>query len=53
MADEGKEADESLSLSFSPSFDLHGMPVCFSWSAEDVAKWIAFIGFPQYKVSNT
>ena len=35
---------------FEPSFDSDGTPSCLSWSIEDVADWVEFLGFKQYRV---
>lgn len=35
---------------FEPSFDYDGTPTCLSWSIEDVADWVEFLGFEQYRV---
>ncbi|KAL4238009.1 Sterile alpha motif [Mactra antiquata] len=29
--------------------DKCGVPMCIYWSTEDIAEWICFIGFPQYR----
>ncbi|XP_029194333.2 sterile alpha motif domain-containing protein 15-like isoform X1 [Acropora muricata] len=34
---------------FEPSFDYDGTPTCLSWSIEDVADWVEFLGFKQYR----
>ena len=35
---------------FEPTFDSDGTPSCLSWSIEDVADWVEFLGFKQYRV---
>lgn len=51
MADENGNSENDLKQKFSPSFDNEGIPASLEWSAEDVAEWIEYLGFPQYKVS--
>jgi hypothetical protein len=51
MAAENENNDSDLENRFSPSFDHEGIPACLEWSPEDVAEWIEYLGFPQYKVS--
>ena len=36
---------------YEPSFDSDGTPSCLSWSTDDVADWVEFLGFPEYRVS--
>ena len=35
---------------YEPSFNSDGTPTCLSWKIEDVADWLEFLGFPQYRV---
>jgi len=35
---------------YKPEFELDGTPVCLKWSVEDVADWIEYLGFEQYRV---
>jgi hypothetical protein len=51
MADENENNENDLKNKFSPSFNNEGIPTCLVWSPEDVAEWIEYIGFPQYKVN--
>lgn len=51
MAD---EKDNNFTVNtFSPEFHADGIPLCLEWSSEDVAEWIEYLGFPQYKVKRT
>ena len=50
MADEVSE-DDLKKIKFSPSFNKEGLPACLSWTPDDVAEWIEYIGFPEYKVN--
>ncbi|KAJ7377299.1 ribosomal large subunit assembly [Desmophyllum pertusum] len=34
---------------FEPTFDSDGTPSCLSWKIEDVADWVEFLGFEQYR----
>lgn len=34
---------------YEPTFDFDGTPSCLSWKVEDVADWVEFLGFPQYR----
>lgn len=34
---------------FEPTFDSDGTPSCLSWTIEDVADWVEFLGFNQYR----
>ncbi|XP_028398782.1 sterile alpha motif domain-containing protein 15-like [Dendronephthya gigantea] len=49
MAAENNNNENDLEKKFSTSFDNEGIPLCLEWSAEDVAEWIEYLGFPQYK----
>lgn len=35
---------------YEPTFQLDGTPECLKWSVEDVADWIEYLGFEQYRV---
>ena len=35
---------------FEPTFDSDGAPSCLSWKIDDVADWVEFLGFEQYRV---
>lgn len=35
---------------FEPTFDSDGVPSCLSWKIDDVADWVEFLGFEQYRV---
>lgn len=35
---------------FEPTFDSDGTPSCLTWNIEDVADWVEFLGFKQYRV---
>ena len=35
---------------FEPTFDSDGAPSCLSWKIDDVADWVEFLGFKQYRV---
>lgn len=35
---------------FEPTFDSDGTPSCLSWKIDDVADWVEFLGFEQYRV---
>ena len=35
---------------FEPTFDSDGTPSCLSWKIDDVADWVEFLGFKQYRV---
>ena len=35
---------------FEPTFDSDGTPSCLSWNMDDVADWVEFLGFQQYRV---
>lgn len=35
---------------YEPTFDSDGTPTCLGWKIEDVADWVEFLGFPQYRV---
>lgn len=48
MADE--KDNNSTVGTFSPEFQADGIPLCLQWTTEDVAEWIEYVGFPQYKV---
>ena len=50
MADENENSHSDIKQKFSPSFDNEGIPACLEWTPEDVAEWIEYLGFPQYKV---
>ncbi|EDO37353.1 predicted protein, partial [Nematostella vectensis] len=32
-----------------PSFEADGTPSCIKWTIEDVAEWIEYLGFKQYR----
>ncbi|KXJ28974.1 sterile alpha motif domain-containing protein 15 [Exaiptasia diaphana] len=34
---------------YEPAFERDGTPSCLTWSVEDVADWIDYLGFPQYR----
>ncbi|XP_020622467.1 sterile alpha motif domain-containing protein 15-like isoform X2 [Orbicella faveolata] len=34
---------------FEPTFDSDGAPSCLSWKIDDVADWVEFLGFQQYR----
>ncbi|XP_068750521.1 sterile alpha motif domain-containing protein 15-like [Montipora capricornis] len=34
---------------FEPTFEYDGTPSCLNWSTEDVADWVEFLGFKQYR----
>lgn len=34
---------------FEPTFDSDGTPSCLSWKIDDVADWVEFLGFKQYR----
>ena len=51
MADENENNHSDIKQKFSPSFDNEGIPACLEWTPEDVAEWIEYLGFSQYKVS--
>ncbi len=51
MAAENENNENVLENKFSPSFDNEGIPACLQWSPEDVAEWIEYLGFSQYKVN--
>ena len=36
---------------YNPSFERDGTPCCLSWSTDDVADWVEYLGFKQYRVS--
>ena len=38
---------------YHPSFENDGTPSCLTWSIGDVADWIEYLGFPQYRVSSS
>lgn len=46
------EDDNELENKFTPMFDPEGIPACLEWGQDDVAEWIGYLGFPQYKVLN-
>lgn len=35
---------------FEPTFDSDGTPSCLNWKIDDVADWVEFLGFEQYRV---
>ena len=50
MAAESEINENDFEKKFYPSFDNEGIPACLEWTVEDVAEWIEYLGFPQYKV---
>ena len=50
MANKERSFECSSVSKFSPTFDAEGIPLCLYWSVEEVAEWIEYLGFPQYKV---
>ena len=44
------ESVRSANQKFNPSFDRDGMPLSMRWDYQDVADWIEFLGFRQYRV---
>lgn len=35
---------------YEPEFEKDGIPVCLKWTVKDVADWIEYLGFEQYRV---
>ncbi|XP_046849191.1 sterile alpha motif domain-containing protein 15-like [Xenia sp. Carnegie-2017] len=49
MASDKEKNENDFKKRFSPSFDCEGIPACLEWTPKDVADWIEYLGFPQYR----
>lgn len=45
-----RKAPTKFDNGFEPTFDSDGTPSCLTWNIEDVADWVEFLGFKQYRV---
>ena len=45
-----RKTPTKFDFGFEPTFDSDGAPSCLSWKIDDVADWVEFLGFKQYRV---
>lgn len=44
-----RKTPTKFDFGFEPTFDSDGAPSCLSWKIDDVADWVEFLGFKQYR----